>query len=54
MTRSTPPSDWVVYLVVIAIAIATMYGKYLIAKDDKSNQQQNNDGEIQKTQEPKK
>ncbi len=34
MTRSTPPSDWVAYVVVFGTAIAMMYGKYLIGKGD--------------------
>ncbi len=35
MTRSTPPSDWIVYVVVLGTVAAMMYGKYLIGKDDK-------------------
>ena len=34
MVRSTPPSDWVVYLVVLGVTAATLYGKHLIAKGD--------------------
>jgi len=34
MVRSAPPSDWVVYLVVLGVAAATLYGKHLIVKGD--------------------
>jgi len=34
MTRGTPPSDWVAYVVVLATAVSMMIGKYLIAKGD--------------------
>ena len=34
MTRSTPPSDWVAYAVVLGTVAAMMLGKYLIAKGD--------------------
>lgn len=34
MVRSTPPSDWVAYLVVGLVVAFTMLGKYLIAKGD--------------------
>jgi hypothetical protein len=34
MTRSTPPSDWIVYVVVLGTVAAMMYGKYLIGKGD--------------------
>ena len=35
MTRTPPPADWVVYLVVLSVVGAMMYGKYLIARGDK-------------------
>ncbi len=34
MVRSTPPSDWVAYVVVGLVVAFTMLGKYLIAKGD--------------------
>ena len=34
MTRTPPPADWVVYLVVLSVVVAMMYGKYLIGKGD--------------------
>jgi len=34
MTRTPPPSDWVVYLVVLGTVAAIMYGKYLMGKGD--------------------
>ena len=34
MVRSAPPSDWVVYLVVLGVAGATLFGKHLIMKGD--------------------
>jgi hypothetical protein len=34
MTRSTPPSDWVAYVVVFGTVAAMMYGKYLIGRGD--------------------
>ena len=34
MTRTPPPADWVVYVVVLAVVAATMFGKYLIGKGD--------------------
>ncbi len=35
MTRGTPPSDWVAYVVVLGTVAAMMYGKYLIGRGDK-------------------
>ncbi len=34
MVRSTPPSDWVAYVVVGLVVAFTMLGKYLIGKGD--------------------
>lgn len=34
MVRSAPPSDWEAYVVVGAVTIAMLIGKYLIAKGD--------------------
>ena len=34
MTRQPPHDDWVVYLVVLAVVVAMMVGKYLIGKGD--------------------
>ena len=43
MTRTPPPSDWVVYLVVLSVVAAMMYGKYLIARGDKDDKISKND-----------
>ena len=37
MIRQDPPSDWVAYLIVILITLATILGKILIAKGDKKD-----------------
>ena len=34
MTRSTPPSDWVAYVVVGLTALSILLGKHLVAKGD--------------------
>jgi len=34
MTRSTPPSDWVAYVVVGLVTISILFGKHLVAKGD--------------------
>ncbi|MCK5111265.1 MAG: hypothetical protein KAQ94_07065 [Arcobacteraceae bacterium] len=34
MTKGTPPSDWVAYVVVFGVVAAMMYGKYLIGRGD--------------------
>ncbi len=34
MTRTPPPADWVVYVVVLSVVAAMMFGKYLIGKGD--------------------
>ena len=34
MTRTPPPEDWVVYVVVLSVVAAMMLGKYLIARGD--------------------
>ena len=34
MTRTPPPSDWVVYAVVLGVVAAMLLGKYLIGKGD--------------------
>ena len=34
MTRSTPPSDWVAYIVVGLVTISILFGKHLVAKGD--------------------
>ncbi len=39
MVRSTPPSDWVVYLVVLGVTAATLYGKHLMVKGDEPIEQ---------------
>jgi len=46
MTRGTPPSDWVAYVVVLVTVAAMMFGKFLIARGDK-------DEEISKNDKPK-
>jgi hypothetical protein len=35
MTRQPPHEDWVVYLVVLSVVAAMMYGKYLMGRGDK-------------------
>lgn len=35
MVRTEPPSDFIVYIVVIGVVIAMMVGKYLMGKGDK-------------------
>ncbi|MEA3383375.1 MAG: hypothetical protein U9Q20_01680 [Campylobacterota bacterium] len=34
MTRTPPPEDWVVYVVVLSVVAAMMLGKYLIGRGD--------------------
>ncbi len=36
MERTPPPSDWIVYIVVIGVVAAMMVGKYLMFFDDKA------------------
>ena len=36
MTRNPPMDDWAVYVLVIGIVAAMLFGKYLMARDDKS------------------
>jgi hypothetical protein len=36
MTRATPPSDWVVYAVVLGTVVAMLIGKYLMFFDDEN------------------
>ena len=35
MTKNAPMDDWVVYVMMIAIFAAIMYGKYLMGRGDK-------------------
>jgi hypothetical protein len=35
MTRTPPPSDWIVYVVVLGTVAAMMFGKYLMGRGDK-------------------
>ena len=35
MTRTSPPEDWVVYVVVLSVVAAMMFGKYLMGRGDK-------------------
>ena len=35
MTRTPPPADWVVYVVVLGTVAAMMFGKYLMSRGDK-------------------
>lgn len=37
MVRSTPPSDWVVYVVVLGVVAAMLVGKYLMFFDSKES-----------------
>ncbi len=34
MTRGTPPSDWIAYVVVLGTVAAIIFGKYLIGRGD--------------------
>jgi hypothetical protein len=43
MTKSIPPSDWVVYLVVLGTVAAMIYGKYLIGRSSKDEEISSND-----------
>ena len=42
MTKTPPPDDWVVYLVVLSVVAAIMLGKYLIGRGDKNEIISNN------------
>jgi uncharacterized protein YegL len=39
MIRHQPPSDWVVYVVVIGVSLATLLGKHLVMKGDEPIEQ---------------
>jgi uncharacterized protein YegL len=39
MVRSAPPADWVVYLVVLGVSAATLFGKHLVMKGDEPIEQ---------------
>ena len=39
MQRSLPPSDWVVYVVVLGTVAAMLVGKWLMFFNDKENQE---------------
>ena len=43
MTRTPPPADWVVYIVVLGTVAAMMFGKFLIARGDKDDNHSTND-----------
>ena len=43
MTRGTPPSDWVAYIVVLGTVAAMLFGKWLIARGDKDKEISKND-----------
>ena len=43
MTKGTPPSDWVAYVVVLGTVAAMMFGKFLIARGDKDEKISKND-----------
>ncbi len=43
MTKGTPPSDWVAYVVVLGTVAAMMFGKYLIGRGDKNEKISSND-----------
>ena len=38
MTRGTPPSDWVAYVVVLGTVAAMLFGKWLIMRGDKDEE----------------
>jgi len=46
MTRTPPPSDWVVYVVVLGTVAAMMFGKYLMARGNKDEVVSCNDKSI--------
>jgi hypothetical protein len=43
MTKNPPMDDWVVYLLVISIVAAMLFGKYLMARGDKDEEVSIND-----------
>jgi len=43
MTKNVPMDDWVVYLLVIGIVAAMLFGKYLMARGDKNEEISSND-----------
>ena len=43
MTRQPPHEDWVVYLVVLGVVAAMMFGKYLMGRGDKDEKVSKND-----------
>ena len=43
MTRGTPPSDWVAYVVVLGTVAAMLFGKWLIMRGDKDEEISKND-----------
>ena len=43
MTRGTPPSDWVAYIVVFSTVAAMMLGKWMMVKGDKNEKVSKND-----------
>ena len=43
MTRGTPPSDWVAYVVVLGTVAAMMFGKWMMVKGDKNEKVSKND-----------
>jgi len=46
MTRQPPPEDWVVYLVVLSVVAAIMFGKYLMGRGDKDEYISSNDKDL--------
>jgi hypothetical protein len=39
MIKHQPPSDWIVYVVVIGVSLATLLGKHLVMKGDEPIEQ---------------
>lgn len=47
MVRSAPPSDWVVYAVVLGTVAAMLLGKYLMFFDDKGSEAEQVDDTVE-------
>lgn len=43
MTKNVPMDDWVVYLLVMGIVAAMLFGKYLMARGNKDEEISSND-----------
>ena len=52
MTKSTPPSDWIAYAVVLGTVAAMLLGKFLMFKTDKDEKIVSNDDPIEEDNKP--